>query len=173
MKKYRIPTAGYRSFRNYDTARQYLDTIDATRAVIKADGLAAGKGVVLPASQAEAQQALRDIMVDAKFGSAGQSVVIEEYLEGDEISILTFSDGKTFKSLPPGQDHKRILDGNKGPNTGGMGIYAPLSFVTPDQMREIESVIIEPTLNGLRAEGTYHRNTILTRPNTDSDSLDI
>ncbi|RYP45214.1 hypothetical protein DL768_008407 [Monosporascus sp. mg162] len=152
MQKYNIPTANYQAFTNYDDAQRFLETVDSARVVIKVDGLAAGKGVILPTSQAEAQQALHEIMVDKKFGPAGQSVVIEEYLEGDEISLLTFSDGKTFKSLPPAQDHKRILDGNKGPNTGGMGVYSPLPFVTPEQMEEIESVIIQPTFNGFRAE---------------------
>jgi phosphoribosylamine--glycine ligase/phosphoribosylformylglycinamidine cyclo-ligase len=153
MKKFNIPTAAYQSFDNYDATQQYLDTVDAAKVVIKVDGLAAGKGVVLPTSRAEAQQTLREFMVQEKFGPAGRSVVIEEYLEGDEISILTFCDGKTFKSLPPGQDHKRIFDGNKGPNTGGMGVYAPLSFVTPDDMRNFDNAIIQPTLDGLRNEG--------------------
>jgi phosphoribosylamine--glycine ligase/phosphoribosylformylglycinamidine cyclo-ligase len=155
MTKYKIPTASCQSFDNYSAAQDYLDAVDATRIVIKADGLAAGKGVVLPASRAEAHKALRDIMVDARFGAAGHTVVIEEFLEGDEISVLTFSDGVTFKSLPAGQDHKRIFDGNKGPNTGGMGVYAPLPFVTLDEMREIEAVIIQTTLDGLKAEGTW------------------
>ncbi|RYP35818.1 hypothetical protein DL767_003673 [Monosporascus sp. MG133] len=101
MQKYKIPTANYQAFTNYDDAQRYLETVDWARIVIKVDGLAAGKGVILPTSQAEAQQGLREIMVNKKFGPAGQSVVIEEYLEGDEISLLTFSDGKTFKSLPP------------------------------------------------------------------------
>ena len=153
MKKYNIPTADYQSFDKHDMAQPYLETVDATRVVIKVDGLAAGKGVVLPTSQDEARQAVQEMMVNDRFGSAGQSVVIEEYLEGDEISILTFCDGKTFQSLPAGQDHKRIFDGNKGPNTGGMGVYAPLSFVTPDDLREFDSVIIQPTLDGLHAEG--------------------
>ncbi|KAK4107773.1 phosphoribosylamine--glycine ligase [Canariomyces notabilis] len=163
MQKYKIPTASYQSFDSYDAAQQYLNTVDATRVVIKADGLAAGKGVILPTTQAEAKSALREIMIDAKFGpAAGRSVVIEEYLEGDEISVLTFTDGKTFKSLPPGQDHKRIFDGNKGPNTGGMGVYAPLPFVSPEVMQEIERVIIRPTLDGLRAEGRQFTGMLFT-----------
>lgn len=153
MRKYNIPTADYRSFRNYEDARQYIDTIDCSRVVIKVDGLAAGKGVILPESRPEALQALREIMVDNKFGHAGSSAVIEEHLEGDEISILTFTDGKSFKSLPPGQDHKRIFDGNKGPNTGGMGVYAPVSFITGEQHCMIEKTIIQPTLDGLANEG--------------------
>lgn len=107
-------------------------------------------------------QALREIMVDNKFGHAGSSVVIEEYLEADEISILTFTDGKTFKSLPPGQDHKRIFDGNKGPNTSGMGVYAPVSFVTGEQLCMIEQTIIQPTLDGLANEGERPHFQIVT-----------
>lgn len=153
MRKYNIPTASYESFDNFEAASLYLQKVDAGRGVIKVDGLAAGKGVVLPTNHAEAQDALREMMVEEKFGTAGQSVVIEEYLEGDEISVLTFSDGKTFKSLPPGQDHKRIFEGNKGPNTGGMGVYAPVSFVSPAQMATIEETILQPTFDGLKNEG--------------------
>lgn len=92
-------------------------------------------------------------MVHKRFGEAGSAVVIEEFLEGDEISIHTFRDGKTFKSLPPGQDHKRIFDGDRGPNTGGMGVYTPTDFATPDVMDQIEQKIFKPTFDGLRADG--------------------
>ncbi|CAG9938898.1 unnamed protein product [Clonostachys rosea f. rosea IK726] len=154
MKKYGIPTASYKAFDNYDDAKAYLESVNCSQIVLKVDGLAAGKGVVLPSNEAEAHEALRSMMVDSKFGSSGQSVVIEELLDGDEISILTFADGTAaFKSLPPGQDHNRIFEGNKGPNTGGMGVYAPLAFVTPDDLRIIDQDIIKPTLDGLRAEG--------------------
>ncbi|WEW58970.1 phosphoribosylamine-glycine ligase [Emydomyces testavorans] len=162
MKKHNIPTAEYRAFSSYNNAKQYLEDADDARVVIKVDGLAAGKGVILPANKVEALQALREIMIDGKFGHAGQSVIIEEYLEGDEISILSFSDGKTFMSLPPGQDHKRIFDGNRGLNTGGMGVYAPLPFVGPDQMREINRDIIQPTLDGLKAEGRPFKGMLFT-----------
>ncbi|RYO84776.1 hypothetical protein DL764_009279 [Monosporascus ibericus] len=155
MQKHDIPTANYQAFTNYEDAQRYLETVNGARVVIKVDGLAAGKGVILPTSRAEAQQALREIMVDKKFRPARQSVVIEEYLEGDEISLLTFSDGKTFKSLPPAQHHKRISDGNKGLNTGGMGVYSPLPFVTPEQIREIECVIIQPTFDGFRPKADH------------------
>lgn len=153
MRKYNIPTASYDCFNTYEAASLYLKQVDEGRVVIKVDGLAAGKGVVLPANQAEAQDVLREMMVEEKFGTAGQSVVIEEYLEGDEISVQTFSYGKTFKSLPPGQDHKRIFEGNKGPNTGGMGVYAPVSFVSPAQMATIEETILQPTFDVLKNEG--------------------
>lgn len=154
MEKYDIPTASYKAFDSYDDAKAYLESVNCSQIVLKVDGLAAGKGVILPSDEGEAHEALRLMMIESKFGSSGQSVVIEELLDGDEISILTFADGTgAFKSLPPGQDHKRILEGNKGPNTGGMGVYAPLAFLTSDDLRMIDQNIIKPTLDGLRAEG--------------------
>jgi phosphoribosylamine--glycine ligase/phosphoribosylformylglycinamidine cyclo-ligase len=130
--------------------------------VIKASGLAAGKGVVLPETKEEAQRELYEIMVDGKFGHP--EVVIEEFLSGDEISILTYSDGRAFKSLPPAQDHKRIFDESKGPNTGGMGVYGPTDFVSTELMYQIEREIIAPTFDGLRTDGTYERNLDLHSP---------
>ena len=163
MAKYGIPTASYRSFESYEPARKYLDDLDSgSDVVLKVDGLAAGKGVVLPETREEAKAALEEMMLSGKFGDAGKSVVIEEFLAGDEISILTFSDGKTHKSLPPGQDHKRIFDGNEGPNTGGMGVYAPVPFVTDDQMSEIDRTILQPTLEGMESEGNYCHATCLS-----------
>ena len=160
MAKYCIPTAAYQSFSDYDAAKNYLEHHKDDKIVIKVDGLAAGKGVVLPNSHSEAEQALRDIMVDGIFGPAGNSVVIEEFLEGDEISILTFSDGKTSASFPCGQDHKRIFEGNEGPNTGGMGVFAPVPFVNPEQMRSIEDTILRPTFRGLEEEGTWYEHPL-------------
>jgi phosphoribosylamine--glycine ligase len=151
MKRHNIPTARYENFVDYDAARKHLDSIDY-RVVIKADGLAAGKGVVLPETTEEAQAALKDIMVSHEFGSAGNSVVIEEYLEGDEISILSLSDGKTILSLPPAQDHKRIGEGDTGPNTGGMGTYAPAPVATAAILAEIEEKVLQPTVRGMAAE---------------------
>jgi len=120
MARHNIPTAEYQNFRSCAAAETYINSI-SHKVVLKASGLAAGKGVILPETKEEALQALREIMIDGKFGDAGDEVVIEEFLEGDELSILTFSDGVTFKSMPPAQDHKRIFDGDLGPNTGGMG----------------------------------------------------
>ncbi|KAF2496121.1 phosphoribosylamine-glycine ligase [Lophium mytilinum] len=154
MRKFDIPTAKYRNFDRYADAQAYLDDESTnSRIVIKVDGLAAGKGVVLPVDRAEAHQALKGIMLSGKFGSAGNSVVIEDYLDGDEISVLTLSDGRTTKTFPPSQDHKRIYDGNKGPNTGGMGVYSPVPFGSHDQMAEIDRKILQPTFEGLKAEG--------------------
>ncbi|OAR03028.1 hypothetical protein LLEC1_06857, partial [Akanthomyces lecanii] len=151
MSKYSIPTARYEHFQFYPAARDYIEKLDE-RIVIKVDGLAAGKGVVLPENRQGAQRELREMMLEDKFGP-GQSVIIEERLQGPEISVLTFSDGVSFKSLPPGQDHKRIFDGNCGPNTGGMGVYAPVPFVSQAQMQEIDETIVQPTFEGMKLEG--------------------
>jgi phosphoribosylamine--glycine ligase len=154
MKRHGIPTAAYENFKDYEAAKKYVELIDHN-VVVKASGLAAGKGVIIPASKAEALTAVREIMQDNAFGTAGDEVVIEEYLEGDEISILSFCDGTTIKSLPPAQDHKRIFDDDKGPNTGGMGTYAPApsKIVGQDTIREIEDTVLRPTLDGMKAEG--------------------
>ncbi|KKP04303.1 phosphoribosylamine-glycine ligase [Trichoderma harzianum] len=165
MQKYNIPTAGYRNFdlsitANLESAKQYVRTLDHN-VVIKASGLAAGKGVVLPSSKKEACEELESF-AHGKFGDSGLSIVVEEYLKGDEISVLTLSDGKSFKSLPPGQDHKRIFNSNTGPNTGGMGVYAPTTFVTDAMMSKIEETILKPTFDGLRAEGRTFRGLLFT-----------
>ena len=152
MKRHRIPTAGYQNFSEYEAARKYLDSISYD-VVIKASGLAAGKGVIIPTTKEEAQKALRDIMLDRQFGDAGNEVVIEEYLDGDELSVLTFCDGYSIKSLPPAQDHKRVFDGDKGPNTGGMGCYAPTTIAPQKVLDEIDRTIVQPTINGMRREG--------------------
>ncbi|KAK5016808.1 Bifunctional purine biosynthetic protein ADE1 [Cryomyces antarcticus] len=149
MKAHNIPTAAYENFNDYEKAKKYLDTVDHD-VVIKADGLAAGKGVIIPKTKEEAQAALKDIMLDKEFGDAGNEVVVEEFLEGEELSILTFSDGYSIRSLPPAQDHKRIGDGDTGPNTGGMGTYAPTRVVTDAQLKDIDRTIIQPTIDGMR-----------------------
>ena len=149
MKRHSIPTARYENFYDYESAKNHLDY----RVVIKADGLAAGKGVIVPISDDEAQAALRDIMLDREFGAAGNSVVIEEHLEGHEISVLSFSDGNSILSLPPAQDHKRIGDNDTGPNTGGMGTYAPTPLATKEVLDEIERTTLQPTIDGMKEEG--------------------
>ncbi|KAI1335542.1 phosphoribosylamine--glycine ligase [Xylariaceae sp. FL0016] len=151
MKKHKIPTAEFENFSDYEKACQYLDRVEHD-VVIKADGLAAGKGVIMPQSKEEAQQALKDIMLKKEFGSAGDEVVIEECLAGDELSVLTFSDGYTIISLPPAQDHKRIGEGDVGLNTGGMGCYAPTNIATPALIAQIDRDIIKPTIDGMRAD---------------------
>ncbi|KAK2764917.1 hypothetical protein FQN54_008614 [Arachnomyces sp. PD_36] len=152
MKRHKIATAEYECFTEYTKAAQYIDSIQHN-VVIKADGLAAGKGVLIPQTKEEAHQALKEIMVDRQFGDAGNEVVIEEYLEGDELSILTFSDGYTIRSLPPAQDHKRANDGDQGPNTGGMGCYAPTRIAPKEVFEMIDRTIIQPSIDGMRREG--------------------
>lgn len=161
MKRHNIPTAAYENFSSHDAASKYLDSISHD-VVIKASGLAAGKGVIIPTSKAEAQAALKDIMLDKEFGTAGDEVVIEEFLTGDELSILTFSDGQTIKSLPPAQDHKRIGDGDTGPNTGGMGTYAPTLIAPRDVLEKVDREILQPTIDGMRKEGYEFKGVLFT-----------
>ncbi|MBN8546275.1 MAG: phosphoribosylamine--glycine ligase [Ignavibacteria bacterium] len=153
MKKYGIPTAAYQKFTvdEYDTAVEYLFT-GKFPVVLKADGLAAGKGVVIASNFTEAENALRDMMLNKVFGAAGSSVVIEEFMEGEEASIFAITDGENFVCLPAAQDHKRAGDGDTGPNTGGMGAYCPARVVTSEIERRVNSEIIVPFLAGLRAE---------------------
>lgn len=152
MARHNIPTARYQNFSDHEKARSYLENVDYD-VVIKASGLAAGKGVIIPQSKQEGLQALKDIMSSKQFGSAGDEVVIEEFLQGDEVSILTLTDGTNIKSLPPAQDHKRIGDGDTGGNTGGMGTYAPAPVVSEALMQEIERTILIPTALAMKAEG--------------------
>ena len=149
MVKYGIPTARYRNFKDYNEASRYIENAKHD-VVIKATGLAGGKGVILPSSKAEAQTALRDMMLNKEFGSAGDEVVIEEFLQGDELSFLTFSDGYTIKSLPAAQDHKQIYNNDKGPNTGGMGAYAPAPIATSALVEEIQRTVLQPTVDAMR-----------------------
>ncbi|KAI1431934.1 phosphoribosylamine--glycine ligase [Xylaria sp. CBS 124048] len=161
MKKHNIPTAAYENFSDYEKARQYLDSV-SHNVVIKASGLAAGKGVIIPTSKEEAHQALKDIMQTKEFGSAGDEVVIEEFLTGDELSILTFSDGYSIKSLPPAQDHKRVGEGDTGLNTGGMGCYAPTNIATPQLVAQIDREIIQPTIDGMRKDEMPFKGVLFT-----------
>ncbi|WYZ40321.1 hypothetical protein EsH8_IV_000662 [Colletotrichum jinshuiense] len=161
MKEYNIPTAEYENFSDYNKAVAYVDRVSHD-VVIKATGLAAGKGVIIPTTKEEAKEALKQIMLDKAFGSAGDEVVIEEFLTGDELSILTFSDGTHTLSLPPAQDHKRIGDGDQGPNTGGMGCYAPTTIATKELIRQIESEVVQPTITGMRKAGYPFRGVLFT-----------
>ncbi|GAP87463.2 putative phosphoribosylformylglycinamidine cyclo-ligase protein [Rosellinia necatrix] len=161
MKKHNIPTAAYENFSDYEKARQYLDSVQHD-VVIKASGLAAGKGVIIPTTKGEAHRGLKDIMQDREFGAAGDEVVIEEFLTGDELSILTFSDGYTIRSLPPAQDHKRIGEGDTGLNTGGMGCYAPTNIATPELVAQIDRDIIQPTIDGMRKDEIPFKGVLFT-----------
>jgi len=152
MAKHNIPTAAFGNFTDFDEAKKYVDSVDHN-VVIKASGLAAGKGVLIPQTKEEAYAALKEVMQDKAFGEAGDEVVVEEFLEGDELSILAFSDGYTVIDLPPAQDHKRIGDGDTGLNTGGMGAYAPAPIGTPALLKEIRETILQPTIDGMRRDG--------------------
>lgn len=152
MRKYGIPTAEYRVFEDYDEAVAYVEQIRYP-VVIKAEGLALGKGVVIAKDFNEAREALKSMMVDKVFGQAGLRVVIEEYLTGPEVSVLTFTDGSTVIPMVSAQDHKRAYDGDRGPNTGGMGAFSPSRTYTPDVAREVEERIIRPTIRAMAQEG--------------------
>ncbi|KAJ6785879.1 hypothetical protein PWT90_05454 [Aphanocladium album] len=161
MKKYNVPTAAYENFSDFDKAVSYIDSINHD-VVIKATGLAAGKGVIIPQTKDEAKAALKQIMVDKEFGTAGSEVVIEELLLGDELSVLTFCDGYSIRSLPLAQDHKRIFDGDQGPNTGGMGCYAPTNIATKELVERIDREILEPTILGMRREKQPFHGVLFT-----------
>jgi phosphoribosylamine--glycine ligase len=153
MARHNIPTARYVSFTQLDEAVRYLESVDYS-VVIKASGLAAGKGVILPETMEEAKSTLEDILIDKTFGDAGSAVVIEERLSGQEVSLMAFTDGTTIVPMLPAQDHKRLLDGDEGLNTGGMGAYAPAPIFTADMMNEAMESVLKPAVNGLRDEGT-------------------
>jgi len=152
MARHGIPTARHATFTGFDAALGHLRQVDYP-VVLKASGLAAGKGVILPASLAEAEAALRQIMVAREFGAAGDEVVIEERLAGPEASVLAFSDGHSVALMPAAQDHKRVFDGDQGPNTGGMGAYAPAPLMTPALLDEVRRTVLQPAIDGLAAEG--------------------
>ena len=152
MRRHAIPTARYASFDNLSDALNYLDKINYP-VVIKASGLAAGKGVILPETMQEAKAVLESILAGAAFGVAGREVVIEERLSGQEVTLLSFSDGKSVKPMVPSQDHKRLLNGDLGPNTGGMGAYAPVPACPLDMVRELVRIALQPAVDGLREEG--------------------
>ena len=152
MKKYKIPTAGYEVFDDMNTALCYLDTAPVP-AVIKADGLALGKGVVIAQTRDEAKAAVRSMMEDRIFGESGSRVVIEEFLTGPEVSVLSFTDGKTIVPMISSQDHKRALDGDKGPNTGGLGCIAPNPYYKEEMAQQCMDEIFIPTIDAMNKEG--------------------
>ncbi len=152
MQKYGIPTAAYQVFDNAAAALDYLKTAPIPT-VIKADGLALGKGVIIAFTREEAENAVAEIMTDKKFGKSGDSIVIEEYLEGPEVSVLAFTDGKTVKPMVSSMDHKRVGDGDQGLNTGGMGTIAPNPFYTASVAQECMDTIFLPTIQAMNAEG--------------------
>ena len=152
MKKYGIPTAAYEIFTELDAALRYLDTAPIPT-VVKADGLALGKGVIIAQTREEAKAAVTDMMANAKFGKSGSTVVIEEFLTGPEVSVLAFTDGKTVKPMVSSMDHKRAGDGDTGLNTGGMGTIAPNPYYTAEIAEACMQEIFLPTINAMNAEG--------------------
>jgi len=152
MARYNIPTAAYQSFTDHAQAVAYIQKQGAP-IVVKADGLAAGKGVIVALTEEQAITAVDDIMLDQVFGDAGASVVIEEFMEGEEASFFAFTDGKNILPLASSQDHKRVNDGDEGPNTGGMGAYSPAPVVTDELYQVIVETIVKPTIDGMAADG--------------------
>lgn len=153
MQKYKIPTAGYVVFDSADAALSFIKRQGTYPTVIKADGLALGKGVVIAQNEAEAKQALHAIMQDKIFGSSGNHVVVEEFLSGPEVSVLAFADGKTVKPMVSSKDHKRAFDGDKGPNTGGMGTISPNPHYTDEIAAQCMEEIFLPTITAMQEEG--------------------
>ncbi|MDR2506964.1 MAG: phosphoribosylamine--glycine ligase [Candidatus Accumulibacter sp.] len=153
MSRHGIPTAAFETFDNAIPAHDYIDLKNAPL-VIKADGLAAGKGVIVAPTPEEAHRAVDEMLMDKKLGPAGSRVVIEDFLEGEEASFIVMVDGKNILPLASSQDHKRIYDGDRGPNTGGMGAYSPAPIVTPEIHAKVMREIIRPTVLGMEAEGT-------------------
>ncbi|MEG1478050.1 MAG: phosphoribosylamine--glycine ligase [Clostridiales bacterium] len=159
MKKYGIPTGDYEVFTNAGDALKYLKTASYPT-VVKADGLAAGKGVVIAENPQEAKDAVKSMMEDKIFGESGNQIVIEEFLEGEELSLLGFTDGKTVVPMIPSQDHKRIFDNDKGPNTGGMGAYAPAPIGSPEIIEEAMEKVMKPLVAAMEKEGKPYRGVL-------------
>ncbi len=155
MTRHAIPTGWAHVFTDFEAAADFVHGLD-TFPVLKASGLAAGKGVLLPESSDEAVAQLRALMVERRFGHAGETVLVEERLHGPELSVLAFCDGQELRLMPAAQDHKRLLDGDRGPNTGGMGAFAPSPLATPALLAEIERTIMRPTLDAMAAEGAAY-----------------
>ena len=152
MKRHSISTPPFATFSDYERARAHVRAVGYP-VVIKSSGLAAGKGVLLPETVEQADEALRRVMLGGEFGEAGEEVVIEQRLAGEEVSLLAFTDGVTVRPMPPVQDHKRLRDGDEGPNTGGMGAYAPAPICPPALVEQIMHTVLQPAVDGLRQEG--------------------
>ena len=153
MVEHGIPTGQAATFDDFDEAMRYLRQLDDVP-VLKASGLAGGKGVILPETMPETAAVLREMLLERRFGDAGTTVLVEERLEGPEVSVLAFCDGTHVQVMPAAQDHKRLLDGDLGPNTGGMGAFAPSPLATPELLAQVEEDVLLPTLAGMAAAGT-------------------
>jgi len=153
LKKYNIPTAAFIETENKEEAFNFIDSMKKIPIVVKADGLCAGKGVIIAMNKDEAKDAVSGMLSGESFGEAGNAVIVEEYLDGYELSIFAICDGENYVVLPAAQDHKRIGDGDTGPNTGGMGAYAPTPLVNEGIYKKVEESVIKPTLEGMKQEG--------------------
>jgi phosphoribosylamine--glycine ligase len=160
MERHGIPHPTFAVFDRLEQARRHVRRLPEGPVVVKASGLAGGKGALVCGNRAQALEALHSLMAERIFGAAGSEVVIEEFMEGEEASILALCDGRRALYLAPSQDHKRVLDGDRGPNTGGMGAYAPAPVVTPEVQRIVDERIVQPALRGLEAEGTPYRGCL-------------
>ncbi len=172
LKKYDIPTAKYRVFSKRGAAKKYIDKIGAP-CVVKADGLAAGKGVIVARTTAEARKAVDMIMKDKAFGSAGNQVVVEEFLTGEEASFIAFTDGTTVLPLPSSQDHKAVFEGDRGPNTGGMGAYSPAPVMTGHMAMRVMNEVMLPTIRGMAAEGRPYKGMLYAGMMIDGDRISV
>ncbi|CAO2632384.1 Trifunctional purine biosynthetic protein adenosine-3 [Lemmus lemmus] len=160
MDRHGIPTAQWRAFTKPEDACSFIMSANFPALVVKASGLAAGKGVIVAKSKEEACKAVQEIMQEKSFGAAGETVVVEELLDGEEVSCLCFTDGKTVAPMPPAQDHKRLLDGDEGPNTGGMGAYCPTPQVPKDLLLKIKDTILQRTVDGMQQEGVPYTGVL-------------
>jgi phosphoribosylamine--glycine ligase len=172
LEKYKIPTAPFKVFKDSDKAKKYIDSHGAP-IVVKADGLAAGKGVIVAQTVEEAKHAVDHIMADKAFGSAGDTIVIESCLTGEEASFIAFTDGKTVLSLPTSQDHKAVYEKDQGPNTGGMGAYSPAPVVTDQVADFVMNRVMLPTVKGLEAEGRPYKGMLYAGLMIDGDTINV
>ena len=173
MIRHNIPTAFYSSFSDPQLAHQYIDQQQTVPIVIKADGLAAGKGVIIANSLEEAHQTVDFMLEDNKFGHAGSSIVIEEFLRGEEASFIVMSDGENIFPMASSQDHKRLLDNDLGPNTGGMGAYSPAPIVTPELHEKIMHEVIHPTISGLKKDGITFKGFLYAGLMIDENNIKV
>ena len=162
MRKYNVPTAAYHTFTDFISAKNFLENEweENKKIVVKADGLAAGKGVVMCQNRQQALTAIKEMMQDKSFGSAGDKIIFEQWLEGQETSILVFVDGKHFSIMPAAQDHKRVDDGDKGLNTGGMGAYAPAPVATPELLKQVKGQVMPNIMEGLQKENIDYKGIL-------------
>ncbi len=172
MAAQNIPTAEYKNFSDAEAARAYAKSRPLP-IVIKADGLATGKGVIIAASETEIDAAIDEIMVRKAFGAAGNRVVVEDFLKGREASLHALTDGQTSVIFPPSQDHKQIFDGDQGPNTGGMGVIAPVTWVSDEQLAYIKDKVVQPALGGLRKQGATFTGCLYPGLMIDGDEVKV